>query len=165
MIAKIISSLRDKEVPCHTDKVDIGKFKTLTYQEVLTQLPGYCRWVKDTCEEAEANPHPLMKRLYRYIMTPPETTLNHTKAKEEKKDPEAPLTPRTIERVRQFLQTETQGTSAGASGSKGNEMTDGGSLKRVPPPRDFDPELYPSMDLGTGIRTPIPKLQSFRPPQ
>ena len=43
MIAKIISSFRDKEVPCHTDKVDIGKFKTLTYQEVLTQQPGYCR--------------------------------------------------------------------------------------------------------------------------
>jgi hypothetical protein len=165
LIAKIISSCRDKEVPCHTDLVDIGKFKMLTYQEVLTQQPGYCRWVKDTCEEEGASPHPLMKRLYRYIMNPPETTLNHTKVKVEKKDLETPLTPRTIDRVRQHLIKEAQSSSGGVTGSNGSAMTDGGSLKRVPPPRDFDPELYPSMDLGAGIRTPIPKLQSFRPTQ
>jgi hypothetical protein len=165
MIAMIISALRGQEVPKHTDLLDIGKFKLLTYQEAMAQQPGYCRWVKDTCEEEGAKPHPLLHKFYRYLMNPPapaEMTKVKSEVKSEPKDPNDPPTPRTIERVYRHLATyAAEEPKSGASGSRGNEMSDGGPIKRPPPPKEFDPELYPSMDLGQGIRTPIPKLQSF----
>ena len=107
-----------------TDLVNIGKHADRTYIYMKTHEPEYCNWVRETCEEEGARPHPRLLKFYRYIRENPVPRTPPVSTARASMDP--PLTPRTIERVRQHLLTEQSG---GGTGSGYNAMRDG--TKRV----------------------------------